>query len=263
MNLYRGCQHGCVYCDSRSFCYRLGELSDIRYKENAIDLLTKELAVKRIRKTIGTGSMNDPYMPIEQTMKLTRSALEELSRFRFPVHIITKGTLIVRDIDILKEISKVYAAVSITITTADDKLAKQIEPGSPTTSERFKALNELAKEGIYSGITLMPILPFINDTSENIARIVEQAAESKVKYILAAFGLTLREGSRAYFYNFLDKKLPGIKHKYIANFGDQYSLPSPKTEKLYAKFSEMCSKYKIPMRMKFYNPASTQQRTLF
>src|SRR5204862_216106 len=138
MNLYRGCQHGCIYCDSRSDCYKLGDLSDIRIKENALQLLEKELKGKRERGTIGFGSMNDPYMPIEKETELTHNALKIVNRYRFPVHIITKSNLVTRDIDLLKETGKVYAAISITITTVDDKLSKIIEPGAPTSSQRFE-----------------------------------------------------------------------------------------------------------------------------
>ncbi|HEY4788958.1 MAG TPA: radical SAM protein, partial [Bacteroidales bacterium] len=168
MNLYRGCQHGCIYCDSRSKCYQLGELSDIRIKENALLLLEKELKSKRERGTIGFGSMNDSYMPIEKTEELTRKTLQLALRYRFPIHIITKSNLVVRDIDILKEISKIYAAISFTITTADDRLSKLIEPNAPVSSLRFDAIRTLSEAGIYTGITLMPVLPFITDEQDNL-----------------------------------------------------------------------------------------------
>ena len=169
MNLYRGCQHGCIYCDTRSECYGVGDISRISVKKNALELLAKELASKRKNKaTVGTGSMNDPYMPLEKELGITRRALEEIARARFPVHIITKSDLVMRDLDILKEISKTYAAVSLTITTGSDELSRKIEPGAPVSSDRFKALEYLAKNGIYAGVTLMTHLPFINDTQENI-----------------------------------------------------------------------------------------------
>lgn len=165
MNLYRGCQHGCIYCDTRSECYRVGDISQILVKQNALELLTKELQSKRKnRATIGTGSMNDPYMPMERELQLTRNALQIIASYKFPVHIITKSNLVERDIDILQEISKTYAAVSFTITSATDSLAKKIEPNAPPTSERYNAMKVLAGKGVYTGVTLMPILPFINDT---------------------------------------------------------------------------------------------------
>jgi DNA repair photolyase len=187
MNLYRGCQHACIYCDSRSTCYQLGDLSDIRYKENAIEILTKELRSKKVRGTIGFGSMNDPYMPVERKMGLTRNALKVVSYYKFPVHIITKSNLVIRDIDLLKEISKIYAAISFTITTADDELAKKIEPAAPSPSERFEAIRELNKKGIYAGITLMPVLPYINDTEQHIQLLMDKAIESGAKYIIPFF----------------------------------------------------------------------------
>ncbi|MCA9936647.1 MAG: radical SAM protein, partial [Anaerolineales bacterium] len=161
MNLYRGCQHQCIYCDSRSECYQVENFSDILYKENAIELLANELARKRVKGTIGTGSMNDPYMPIEAKIQLTRRALELIARFRFPVHIITKSDLVLRDLDLLRRINEVYTAVSFTITTADDQLAKRLEPAASPPSARLRAIKILAENGILTGITMMPILPFI------------------------------------------------------------------------------------------------------
>jgi len=263
MNLYRGCQHACIYCDSRSTCYQLGELSDIRYKENAIELLTKELQGKKLRGTIGFGSMNDPYMPVERKMELTRKALEAVSYYKFPVHIITKSNLVVRDVDLLSKISKIYAAISFTITTADDELAKIIEPAAPSPSERFEAIRELNKKGIYTGITLMPVLPFINDTTHHIQQLIEKALDSGVKYIIPFFGLTLREGSREYFYSQLDKFFEGIKEKYVEAFGLSYSCNSPNADILYKLLYNEMSKYNVPKRMKFYTTEVPSQLKLF
>ena len=175
MNIYRGCQHACIYCDSRSACYKLGELSHIRVKENALQLLHKELHAKRVKGTIGTGSMNDPYMPAEREERIIREALKIIAHHKFPVHIITKSDLVLRDMDIIKEISRIYAAVSITITTANDALAKIIEPVSPPSSYRFNAISVLSANEIYTGITLMPRLPFINDSVKEIKLLLEQA----------------------------------------------------------------------------------------
>src|SRR5512136_875013 len=164
MNLYRGCQHQCIYCDSRSECYQIENFADILIKANAIDLLRKELARKRVRGTVGTGSMNDPYMPLEATVNLTRRALEVIAEFRFPVHIITKSALVLRDLDLLKEIGRLYAAVTFTITTYDDGLSKMLEPGAPVSSRRLAAMQTLSAAGILTGVALMPVLPFIEDT---------------------------------------------------------------------------------------------------
>jgi DNA repair photolyase len=263
MNLYRGCQHACIYCDSRSTCYQLGDLSDIRYKENAIEILTKELRSKKVRGTIGFGSMNDPYMPVERKMGLTRNALKVVSYYKFPVHIITKSNLVIRDIDLLKEISKIYAAISFTITTADDELAKKIEPAAPSPSERFEAIRELNKKGIYAGITLMPVLPYINDTEQHIQLLMDKAIESGAKYIIPFFGLTLREGSREYFYEQLDKSFKGIKEKYINTYGLSYGCNSPNADALYKLLFGTMEKYRIPKKMKFYVPDKPSQLTLF
>ena len=263
MNLYRGCQHACIYCDSRSTCYQLGELSHIRYKGNAIEMLAKELSKKKVKGTIGFGSMNDPYMPAEETKQLTRQALEIVAKFHYPVHIITKSDLVIRDIDLLKKISKVYAAISMTITTADDELAKIIEPNAPLPSARFEALRILSEKGIYCGITLMPILPFINDTLEQIENLLNKATASGVKYVIPFMGLTLREGSREYFYKKLDKYFPGMKERYEKRFGLSYACNSPNADGLYKLINQKLVEYKISNGMEFYKPDLPEQLSLF
>jgi DNA repair photolyase len=252
MNLYRGCGHGCIYCDSRSSCYGIENFSDILYKENALELLDREIRSKRVKGTIGFGSMNDPYMPAERELQLTRHALEIVARHEFPAHIITKGTLVTRDIDILKIISRTYAAVSFTITTEDDSLSKRIEPGAPVSSERFAAIKTLSGNGIYCGITLMPVLPFITDSEENIAGIIRRAALSGAKYIIAAMGMTLREGQREYFYAALDRSFPGLKERYMKKYGSSYSCSVPNHNELSNLFRTECGKYGIATRIERY-----------
>jgi DNA repair photolyase len=264
MNLYRGCQHGCIYCDTRSECYGINDISNISVKKNALDLLVKELRAKRKnRATIGTGSMNDPYMPIEKELQQTRKALQIIANEKFPVHVITKSNVVERDADVLQDISKIYAAVSFTITTADDSLSLKIEPHAPPSSERFKAMRLLAEKGIYTGITLMPVLPFINDTKENITAIMKQAKESGASYILPMFGLTLRKGSREYFYKALDNCFAGIKEKYQSRFGEHYECFSPNYKILADTFKEQCTILGIDSRMRFYRPKVYQQQTVF
>jgi len=264
MNLYRGCQHGCIYCDTRSECYGIHDISTISVKKNALNLLVKELQSKKKNKaTIGTGSMNDPYMPIEEELQLTRNALKITASNKFPVHIITKSNLLERDIDILQDISKIYAAVSFTITTADDSLSQNIEPYASPTSERFKAMKLLAEKGIYTGITMMPVLPFLNDTKENLTTIMQQAKDSGASYIIPMFGLTLRRGSREYFYNALDKNFTGLKEKYQSRFGEQYECFSPNYKILKETFQKLCGQLKIECRMKFYQPNVSQQLSIF
>jgi DNA repair photolyase len=263
LNLYRGCQHGCIYCDSRSTCYGIKNFSDILVKENALELLEKEIRSKRERGTIGFGSMNDPYMPLEKELKLTRQALQIINRHHFPVHLITKSNLVVRDIDILQEISRVYAAISITITTTDDSLSELIEPGAPVSSERFKALKSLSENGIYCGITLMPVLPFLTDQPENIEKLVHMAQESGARYILAAMGMTTREGQREYFYRQLDNNFPGLKDRYVKSFGLQYSCNTPNHNKLWQVFTQTCCSLLMPQHIEFYNDRKAKQMKLF
>lgn len=238
MNLYRGCQHQCIYCDSRSTCYQLGDLADIRVKVNALELLADVLPRKRVLGTIGFGSMNDPYMPVEKEYRLTRGALEIIQQQQFPVHILTKSDLVLRDLDLLEEIHRVYAAVSFTITTADDELARKLEPGAPLPSARFQAMRALASAGILTGVTMMPILPFLEDHPENIRQIVQQTKDQGGTYIIPAFGMTLRPGSRDYYYQKLDLHFPGIKEKYIEAFGESYQCNVPNWRQLNGIFQE-------------------------
>jgi DNA repair photolyase len=260
MNLYRGCQHQCIYCDSRSECYQIENFADILVKVNAIDLLRKELPRKRTKGTVGTGSMNDPYMPVEATRNLTGQALRVIAEHQFPVHVITKSDLVLRDIDILKQISQTYAAVSFTITTADDALGKKIEPGAPLVSQRLKAMATLAANGILTGVTMMPILPFIEDTEENVRAIVAQAHKHGAQYIIAAFGMTLRDRQRAYYYDKLDRLFPGVRHKYERAFGERYSATANNARKLEQVFREECERFGIATRMPHFTPQVAQPR---
>ena len=254
MNLYRGCQHQCIYCDSRSECYRIENFADIQVKANALDLLRKELPRKRTKGTIGTGSMNDPYMPIEAERNLTGRALAIIAEHQFPVHIITKSDLVVRDLATLQTISEVYAAVSFTITTADDDLGKRLEPGAPKVSARFAAMRELAAHGILVGITLMPVLPFIEDTEENITAIITRAHDAGARYILPAFGVTLRDRQRDYYYAKLDRLFPGLRPKYERTFGQRYSAASPNAKHLDRLCRELCERFSIALKMPHYQP---------
>lgn len=263
MNLYRGCQHGCIYCDTRSDCYRVGDISDISVKENAVELLRWELASKKTKGTIGTGSMNDPYMPIEKELQHTRQALQAIKDFKFPVHVITKSDLVVRDADILQDISKTYAAVSFTITTVDDRLAKRIEPNAPSSTERFKAMEELVKKGIYTGVTLMPVLPFINDMSWNVEAIVRAAKDHGASYVIPMFGMTLRKGSRDYYYKALDAGFPGVRKQYEDLYGDSYECYSLGHRGLNYIFRNLIQKLGMTSEMEFYHTVEHKQLSLF
>ncbi len=264
MNLYRGCQHRCIYCDSRSECYQIENFDrDVLVKANAIDLLRQELARKRVKGVIGTGAMNDPYMPVERDLNLTGRALEVIAQFRFSVHVLTKSDLVLRDIDTLCEINERYAAVSFTITTADDELGKKLEPGASLVSERLKAMQVLAQRGIHTGITMMPILPFIEDNEENITRIVRLAHEYGATYIIPSFGMTTRDRQRAYYLNKLDELFPGLREKYERRFGDQYYCAANNMPRLTKRFNELCQQYGIATRLPQYAPETGVQLSLF
>ena len=234
MNLYRGCSHGCIYCDSRSDVYGMGhEFEDIEVKENSLELLKKELK-RRPKAMIGTGSMTDPYIPLENHLKYVRKTLELIHDYGFGFTCITKSDLILRDLDLLKMINeKTKAVVQMTLTTADDDLCSVLEPNVCTTSRRVEVLKTLDREGIPTVVWLCPILPYINDTEENINSIIDYCIESNVKGIFChGMGLTLRKGNREYFYSKLDEHFPGLKDKYIQEFGDSYSVPSPNDKHL-------------------------------
>ncbi len=254
INLYRGCQHQCIYCDSRSACYEIENFADILVKVNAIDLLEDALPRKRVRGTIGLGSMNDPYMPVERKYNLTGRALQVIARNKFPVHIVTKSDLVLKDLETLRQVNQVYAAISFTITTSDDDLAARLEPAAPHPSQRYAAMRTLADNGILTGITMMPILPFIEDTEENIAKIVELAHENGASYILPWFGMSLRTGSREYYYARLEERFPGLKQRYIRQYGERYICNAPNWRKLEEVFQEQCKRYDIAASMPKFTP---------
>ncbi len=243
MNLYRGCTHGCIYCDSRSNCYQMNhEFEDIEVKENAIELLENALRRKRKRCMIGTGSMSDPYMPLEARLEYTRKALLLIKKYGFGATLITKSDRVLRDLDILKRINqKTKAVVQMTLTTADEALCKLIEPNVSTTKQRFEALKILRDNNIPTVVWLCPVLPYINDTEDNIRRILDMCVAAKVRGIICfGMGLTLREGNREYFYRQLDKSFPGLKERYIREYGNQYVINSPKSAELMRLFHRTC-----------------------
>ena len=243
MNLYRGCTHGCIYCDSRSSCYRMDHaFEDIEVKENALELLEDALRRKRKRCMIGTGSMSDPYIPLELKTEYTRKALLIIEKYGCGVALQTKSDLVLRDLDILKRINeKTKAVVQMTLTTADENLCRIIEPNVCPTKERFEALKTLRDNGIPTVVWLCPILPYINDTPENIASILQMCIEAQVRGVICfGMGLTLRDGSREYFYRQLDRHFPGLKERYIREYGDRYEVPSPRSDELMRLFHQTC-----------------------
>lgn len=263
MNLYRGCQHQCIYCDSRSECYQIENFDgEVLVKVNAVELLGRELPRKRLKGTIGTGSMNDPYMPLEKQYNLTGRALQVIAANRFPVHIITKSDLVLRDLYTLRQIAGTYAAVSFTVTTADDALARIVEPAAPLPSARFRAMRVLAEAGILTGVVLMPILPFLEDNPENLRAIIEQAHASSAAYIIPAFGMTLRDRQRAHYYAKLDKHFPGLRPRYERAFGEQYHAPAQNAAQLAQLLDDLCAHYGLATRMPFYQPEAPAQMPL-
>lgn len=250
MNLYKGCSHGCIYCDSRSQCYGVEDFDKIRAKKNALSILERELKAKRRRGVVGSGAMSDPYNPFEKEYELTRGALERLNRFGYGVAIATKSNLIERDISLLKEISTHSPVlIKITITTADDALCRKIEPHVSVSSQRFEAIKKLSREGIFAGVLCMPILPFIEDSEKNIREIVAQAHENGARFIYPGLGVTLRQNQREWFYNKLDALFPSLKEKYIETYGNSYECKSPRNKELWKLFSEDCKKYGILYKM--------------
>ena len=243
MNLYRGCSHGCIYCDSRSKCYQMNhDFEDIEVKENALELLEAALRRKRKRCMIGTGAMTDPYLPLEKNLGYTRKALLLIEKYGFGVALQTKSDLVLRDLDILRRIDeKTKAVVQMTLTTADEKLCRIIEPNVSTANERFEALKALRDAGIPTVVWLCPVLPFINDTEENIRTILGMCVEAGVRGVLCfGMGLTLREGNREYFYRQLDIHFPRLKERYIREYGNNYMVDSPRSTELMRLFHRIC-----------------------
>lgn len=248
MNLYRGCTHGCIYCDSRSRCYGFSHpFEDIEVKQNAPQLLEQALRSKRKRCMIDTGAMCDPYMHCEKELGLTRQCLEIIERYGFGVTVLTKSDLILRDMDILKRIhEKAKCVVQMTLTTYDEELCKIIEPNVCTTGRRIEVLQEFHENGIPTIVWLSPILPFINDTRENIEPILDECIRVKVHGIICfGMGVTLREGDREYFYAALDRHFPGMKERYQRTYGYAYEVNSPRHRELMELFRSKCRKYHI------------------
>lgn len=243
MNIYRGCTHGCIYCDSRSKCYNMQhDFEDIEVKSNSLELLEASLQRKRKKCMIGTGSMCDPYMHIETELNYTRKCLQIIEKYGFGLSILTKSNRILRDLELLKSINnKTKCVVQMTLTTYDEDLCKIIEPSVSTTKERFEALKILNENGIPTVVWLGPILPFINDTEENLRGILEYCIDAKVYGIICfGMGLTLREGNREHFYAKLDEYFPGLKQKYQKKYGYNYEIGSDNSEKLMSTFYSTC-----------------------
>lgn len=253
MNIYKGCCHGCIYCDSRSDCYQIEDFDQVRAKENALMVIRDDLRRKVKTGVVGTGAMSDPYNPFEKELELTRHALELVDAFGFGAAIATKSTLMQRDADILESI-KAHSPVlcKVTVTTVDDELAKKVEPRVAVSSERLDMIANLNGRGIFTGILLMPVLPFLEDNEENIRGIVKAAHEAGARFIYAAFGMTLRNNQREWYFDRLEELYPGqgLPELYGRTYGKRYECHSPKAKLLWKIFTEECKKYGILYEMK-------------
>lgn len=249
MNIYKGCSHGCIYCDSRSECYRVDDFDKVRAKQDALSIINRELHAKK-PGIVGTGSMSDPYNPYEEELMLTRNALELINTYGFGVSIATKSDLVARDMDILKDIAKHSpVCIKLTITTFNDDLSSRIEPNVARSSARFEALCHLAGSGLFCGILIMPVLPFINDDEDNIRNIIKTASEAGARFVYPWFGVTLRLNQREYFYEQLDRHFPGMKARYVKTYGNRYECSSQASKELYGLVAELCNKYGLLYQM--------------
>jgi len=251
MNIYRGCSHGCIYCDSRSACFQNPEFNTVKVKENALQIVRDDLRRKVKTGVVATGAMSDPYNPLEEHLKLTRNSLELINALGFGASLVTKSALITRDVDILSDIqTHSPVIVKLSITTADDGLSKLLEPNTAATSERFNALRSLADSGIFCGVFIIPMLPFITDSTENLTKLLRMTKDAGANFVYTYMGMTLRPGSREYFYEHLDTILPGIKEKYIKSFGFRKDFNSPNSKKLWSVLESECAKLGLLYDMK-------------
>ncbi len=261
MNLYRGCCHGCIYCDSRSLCYHLDRFDTVRPKENALALLENELRAKRKPGVITMGAMSDPYNPLEENLRLTRGAMELMLRHGFGAAFTTKSALCARDADLLAAIARrAPVCARLTITCANDDLCRRIEPDVSPSSQRFAALRQLSDAGIYAGVWLNPVLPFITDTEENIISILRKTAEAGGKFVVCFFGMTLRSGNREYYFDALQRDFPGIREKYLSTFGNAYECTSPNAQRLYEVFKAECTRLGLSWRFRDVNAGMMQHQ---
>ena len=243
MNIYRGCSHGCIYCDSRSACYGIQDFDAVRPKADALRLLESELRGKRKTGVVTMGAMSDPYNPLEAQLALTRGALTRLKRYGFGAAFTTKSALCARDADLLAEISRsAPVCARLTITCADDNLCLRVEPRVSPSSARFAAIRTLADAGVYAGVWLNPLLPYINDTEDNVRRIVQMTADAGGRFVHCYFGMTLRTGNREYYFQALERDFPGLREYYLRDYGNAYEIPAREPQTLYDALAEECAK---------------------
>lgn len=267
MNIYKGCCHGCIYCDSRSACYGVEEFDRVRAKDQALRIVRDDLRRKALRGVVATGAMSDPYNPFEEELQLTRHALELISAYGFGAAVATKSPLVLRDADVLEEIAQqAPVLIKITVTTADNVLCRKLEPHVAPASERFFALRGLAERGLFTGVLLMPVLPFLEDSEENVLTVVETARANGARFVYPAFGVTLRQNQREYFLEKLDALFPGQKlaDKYRARYGERYKCVSPAARRLWKVFSQACDDagllYRMPEIIRAYRSGYEQEQ---
>ena len=259
LNMYRGCEHQCIYCDSRSECYQIEDFRDVLVKVNAIELLQRELAGKRVKGVVGSGAMSDPYTYAEERYQLTRRSLQVMHDRGFGAHLTTKSDRVLRDLDILAQIARAtHASVAMTLTTLDDDLAAKVEPGAPRPSARLAAMRALAQAGVTVAVALMPILPFIEDTEANVSAIARGAAAAGARYLVPWFAVTLRDRQRAYYYEQLDRHFPGLRERYERRYGEHYSCPAPNAKALEVRLREVCAEVGLEMGMPGAPPEAEQ-----
>ncbi|MCI8294044.1 MAG: radical SAM protein [Hespellia sp.] len=271
MNIYKGCCHGCIYCDSRSDCYGIEAFDRVKVKENALQIIRDDLRRKTRRGVVGTGAMSDPYNPFEKELQVTRHALELCDAFEFGVAVATKSSLMVRDTDIYQSIAEHSPVLlKVTVTTADDDLAAKIEPAVARSSERFRMIERMSAAGLYTGILLMPVLPFLEDNEENIGEIIRRAEAAGARFIYPAFGMTLRGNQRDWYYKKLKSLFPDqdLVEKYRKRYGNHYECRSPRAKKLWEYFAVECQKRGIVYQMQdiisqYKKPYQLEQLRLF
>ncbi len=265
MNIYRGCSHGCIYCDSRSDCYHNDGFDQVKAKADALRVIRDDLARKAKPGVVATGSMSDPYNPFEEELQLTRRALTLLEAYGFGAAIATKSGLIVRDIDVLSSINRTMPVIcKITVTTCDEALAARVEPRAPSPSRRLEAVERLSAAGLFTGILMMPILPFLEDSPENVRDIVDRAADAGARFVYPAMGMTCRAGQREYFYRKLEECFPGqgLAERYQKRYGPRYECASPKARALWEVFQEACGRRGLLYSMKRIVAASRRGREI-
>ena len=261
VNLYRGCCHGCLYCDSRSDCYRNPDFDRVTAKSDALRILRDELARKVRPAFIGMGAMSDPYNPFEEELPLTRHALELIDAYDCGVSVDTKSDLIVRDIDLYQSIQAHSPVIcKLTVTTVDEDLAAKVEPRAPSPARRLAAIRSLAQAGLFCGVLLMPVLPFLEDRHEQVLAVVDRSADAGAKFIYPGFGVTMRQGQREYFLRELDRAFPGehLSRRYLARYGDRYRCPSPRARELWEVFAARCRERGLLYQMPHIVSAATR-----